>query len=143
MAPDRKQRDVLARAARTGARAGGLVIEASCHCGAVRIEVAEPPRQLTSCNCSLCHRLGVLWAYYHPDQVTIAAGAGTTVPYVQGDRTLAVHHCPACGCVTHWEPVLKDGADRMAVNARLMAPAEIEGVPVRRFDGASTWRCLA
>ena len=79
------------------------MIEASCHCGAVRIDVEVPPAQLTSCNCSLCRRLGTLWAYYRPGQVRIAQGAGTTVPYIQGDRTLAVHHCPTCGCVTHWE----------------------------------------
>lgn len=64
------------------------------------------------------------------------------MPYVQGERTLAIHHCPTCGCVTHWERVKKEGADRMAVNARLMTPADIADVPVRRFDGASTWTYL-
>ena len=118
------------------------MIEASCHCGAVRIELAEPPRQLTSCNCSLCRRLGALWAYYHPDQVRIAKGAGTTVPYVQGDRTLEMHHCPTCGCTTHWAPLDRPAADRMGVNARLIRPADIEGVRVRRLDGASTWKYL-
>jgi hypothetical protein len=120
----------------------GTLIEASCHCGAVRIEVAERPQRLTSCNCSICHRLGTLWAYYHPNQVTFAAGAGTTVPYVQGERTLEIHHCPTCGCVTHWESVKKVGAEKMAVNARLMKPADIADVLVRRFDGASTWTYL-
>jgi hypothetical protein len=117
------------------------MIEASCHCGAVRMEVAERPQQLTSCNCSICRRLGVLWAYYHPDQVTFLRGRGATVPYVQGDRTLAIHHCPTCGCVTHWES-LKTEVDRMAVNAQLIDPAEIADVRVRRFDGASTWTYL-
>jgi hypothetical protein len=118
------------------------VIEASCHCSAIRIEAAERPRQLTSCNCSLCRRLGALWAYYRRDQVTFVAGAGTTVAYVQGDRTLEMHHCPTCGCVTHWESVKKGGAERIAVNARLIDPAEIADVPVRRLDGASTWTYL-
>jgi hypothetical protein len=119
-----------------------LMIEASCHCGTVRIEVAERPRQLTSCNCSLCRRHGALWAYYRPDEVRIVAGAGMTVPYVQGDRTLETHHCPTCGCVTHWESVKTEGSDRMAVNARLMAPVEIADIRIRRFDGASTWTYL-
>jgi hypothetical protein len=118
------------------------MIAASCHCGAVRIEVADRPRELTSCNCSLCRRLGALWAYCPPDRVRFTAGAGKTVPYVQGDRTLEMHHCPTCGCLTHWESTDKTAAGRMAVNARLMAPADIEGVPVRRFDGASTWTYL-
>jgi hypothetical protein len=115
-------------------------MEASCHCGAVRIEVEVPPAQLTSCNCSLCRRYGTLWAYYRPAQVRIVQGAGTTVAYVQGERTLAAHHCPTCGCVTHWASLT--GADRMAVNARLMDERDIEGVRVRRLDGASTWAYL-
>jgi hypothetical protein len=118
------------------------MLEPSCHCGAVQIKVAARPQQLTSCNCSLCRRLGTLWAYYHPDQVRITRGAGTTVAYVQGDRTLAVHHCPTCGCITHWEPTEKGRADRVAVNARLMEEQDIEGLPVRRFDGASSWEYL-
>jgi hypothetical protein len=121
-----------------GAKLDEPMIEASCHCGAVRIEVAERPRQLTSCNCSLCRRHGALWAYYHPDEVKIVAGAGMTVPYVQGEGILETHHCPTCGCVTHYESVEKQGADRIAVNARLMAPAEIADVRIRHFDGASS-----
>ena len=115
------------------------MIEASCHCGAVRLQVAERPQWLTSCNCSLCRRLGTLWAYYHPDQVSITTGAASTVPYIQGDCSLEMHHCPTFGCVTHWESVNKDGADRIGVNARLMSHADIEGVRIRRFDGASSW----
>ena len=118
------------------------MIEASCHCGAVRMEIAEKPQRVTSCNCSICHRLGTLWAYYHPDQVTFTAGAGTTVPYAHGERSLAFHHCPTCGCVTHWASLREEYADRMAVNARLMKPEDIADVPVRHFDGADTWTYL-
>jgi hypothetical protein len=50
------------------------VIEASGHCDAMRIKVAERPRQLMSCNCSICRRLGTLWADYSPDQVTFVCG---------------------------------------------------------------------
>jgi hypothetical protein len=117
------------------------MIEASCHCGAVRFEVAEPPPRLTSCNCSLCHRMGALWAYYRPDQVTFVAGAGTTVAYAQGDRTLATHHCPTCGATTHWES-LKADTDRMGVNARLMDRGVTADIPIRHLDGADTWTYL-
>jgi hypothetical protein len=119
------------------------MIEASCHCGAIRLQVATRPERLTSCNCSLCRRYGTLWAYYRPDQVTFAAGAGRSVPYIQGDKTLAVHHCPTCGCVTHWEGLIEGRKEeRMAVNARLMQPEDIANIPVRHFDGASTWTYL-
>lgn len=91
------------------------MVEASCHCGALQIAVGERPAELTACNCSPCRRLGTLWAYYRPQQVGIVQGAGATVHYVQGDRTLAVRHGATCGCITHWSSLT--GADRMAVNA--------------------------
>jgi hypothetical protein len=118
------------------------MIEASCHCGAVKLRIAEKPEKLTSCNCSICHRLGTLWTYYHPNQVAFVSGKGTTVPYIQGDRTLALHHCPTCDCVTHWESIQDEYKDRMGVNARLMKRDDIADVPVRRFDGADTWTYL-
>ena len=114
--------------------------EASCHCGAVRIQTPKP-EQLAECNCSLCRRTGGRWAYFTPDEVSFRAGEGTTVGYVQGDRTLATHHCPGCGCTTHWVG-LGDFSDRVAVNARLMSASDLEGVRVRRFDGADTWTFL-
>jgi hypothetical protein len=116
-----------------------IVIEASCHCGAVKMQVVERPESITSCNCSLCHRNGARLAYHVQAQVVFAAGKARTVAYVQGDRTLETHHCPTCGCVTHWESVRKGAAERIAVNTRLMDPADIAGVRVRHLDGADTW----
>ncbi|MCT7374815.1 GFA family protein [Chelativorans salis] len=118
------------------------MFEATCHCGAVKIQASAEPAWLNECNCSVCRRLGTLWTYYHPSEVTFLEGAGKTVAYLWGDRGLEFHHCPTCGCTTHWEPVRKEGAERMAVNARLMDPAKIAGIRVRHFDGAESFRYL-
>lgn len=117
------------------------MIEASCHCGAVRLEVARPPVSVTDCNCSICRRLGVLWAYYRPDEVRIMAAPGATRAYVWGDRCLEFHHCQSCGCTTHWAS-LDAAIDRMGVNARLLAPANLAGAKVRELDGAGTERYI-
>ena len=115
------------------------MIEASCHCGGVQLEVdTEPPQQLTSCNCSVCRRLGTLWAYYRPAQVRVT---GETTTYIWGDKMLALHRCVTCGCVTHWV-LLAPGGDRMGVNARLMAPEVVAAARIRRIDGADTWKYL-
>lgn len=118
------------------------MIRATCHCGAIEIEVSKRPERLTSCNCSVCRRLGVLGAYYPPDEVVVRAEAGALVPYIWGDKTLALLHCKTCGCMTHWEILDPEKRDRIGVNARMLDPVEIEGVPVRRFDGADTWKFL-
>jgi hypothetical protein len=113
------------------------MVEASCHCGAVRLSVTAAPVEVTECNCSICRRLGARWAYYSPTDVKLPK-AGTTQPYVWGDRMLAFHRCRSCGVTTHWQSL--DGAkDRMAINARNFDDLEWDRVRIRHFDGATTW----
>jgi hypothetical protein len=95
------------------------MVEASCHCGAVRLELSEPPRDVFECNCSICRKLGVLWAYYQTSQVTIHAAPDATLVYSWGDRKLGFHTCKTCGCTTYWK-ALEPGHPRMGMNARLV-----------------------
>lgn len=81
------------------------MIEGHCHCRAVRVAVPVRPETLGDCNCSLCSRLGTLWGYYPSSEVSITDPEKKLVGYVQGDRTLTMHHCGVCGCITHWSPV--------------------------------------
>ena len=111
------------------------MIEASCHCGAVRLEIAAEPEEVTNCNCSICRRYGILWAYYPLAQVRVRADLATDI-YMWGDRAVEFHRCPSCGCVSHWSPVDRS-LDRMGVNARLMAPEILANARIRQFDGAS------
>ena len=113
------------------------MIEATCHCGAVRMEIARPPEEITDCNCSICRRLGVLWAYYPPGDVNFAEGARATGAYSWGDWTIAFHHCRTCGCPTHWIGLGERKSDRMGVNARLIDPEILKDVRIRKLDGAS------
>ena len=111
------------------------MIKAACHCGAVQLEIAAPPETLTQCNCSICRRLGALWAYYERDQVKVIGAADATGAYVWGDRCIEFHHCRTCGCSTHYDSL--GDFNRRAVNARLMAPDVIADTPRQQFDGAS------
>lgn len=107
------------------------MIDASCHCGAVRFTVEAAPGEVNDCGCSICRRYGALWAYYHPSQVRFDADGGATDVYMWGDRILEFHRCRGCGCVTHWAAV--DRAwPRMGVNARMMPPEALAGVTVLR-----------
>ena len=117
------------------------MVEASCHCGGVRLEIDVAPTQVTDCNCSICRRYGTLWAYYAPGQVQQKQPGGATNTYMCNDRQLEFHRCATCGCVTHWAAV---DADRewMGVNARLMDPEVLSHARVRRLDGADTWKYL-
>ena len=112
------------------------MIHASCHCGAVVLDIARPPIEVTDCNCSVCRRYGVLWAYYPLAEVEVRAAAGTDT-YLWGARATAFHRCRTCGCVTHWSAV-DPSRDRTGVNARLLPPEILGQARVRRLDGAVT-----
>ncbi|MEJ0060200.1 MAG: GFA family protein [Terricaulis sp.] len=112
------------------------MIEASCHCGAIKFSAPTAPEKVNACNCSICRRYGTLWAYYAPRDVHFAADNGPTDIYMWGDRELEFHRCHTCGCVTHWA-ALDKSYERMGVNARLMATEVVEAAEMYRGDGAA------
>jgi hypothetical protein len=113
------------------------VLTATCHCGAVRVEVPAPPASLTDCNCSICRRYGVLWAYYPCSAVRVRAAPGATAEYAWGEEVLRFVRCRTCGCLTHWERIVPVQGSKMGVNARNFEPAALQGVPTVLLDGAS------
>lgn len=108
------------------------MIGGSCHCGAVTIALPRAPEWVASCNCSLCTKTGTLMAYYPDAEVRVE---GETMPYIWGDRMIGIHHCPVCGCGTHWATLGEDFG-RMGINARLLDGFAEAGVAVRLMDNA-------
>ncbi|MBC7985560.1 MAG: GFA family protein [Sphingomonadaceae bacterium] len=109
-----------------------MTVRGSCHCGAVTIAVPRAPEWVGQCNCSLCLKLGWLVAYYPDAEVRVE---GETVAYVWGDRMIGIHHCPTCGCGTHWKTLGEDFG-KMGVNARLLEGFDAGAVEVRKLDNA-------
>lgn len=118
------------------------MIRASCHCGAVRLEIARRPRQLTECNCSICRRYGARWAYYSREGVRVVGERGATSSYTWRNGIREFHRCQRCGCVTHYQRARQRGGGTIAVNTRMMEAEAIAGVRIRRLDGAATWKYL-
>ncbi|MBV8501808.1 MAG: GFA family protein [Paucibacter sp.] len=118
------------------------LLEGSCHCGRVKLRLPSIPEQGTRCNCSLCRRLGTVWAYFPLRTVHIEGHPEHTQDYVQGDRTLRTIRCKGCGCVTHWELVDAAPGSRHGVNLNNFPPALLERIHIRRFDGAESWTFL-
>ena len=118
---------------------------ASCHCGAVTLEMKRKPRKLTQCNCSLCRRYGALWAYFQRRSIRVRAEPNALAAYSWRDRRFEFFRCATCGCVTHYERTSKrkDASDMGAVNLRnIDDPAIVANVPIRLLDGALTWKVL-
>lgn len=118
------------------------MIEASCHCGALRLELPRAPRRLLSCNCSICRRNGGLWAYYDSSAIRRRYRRRDVETYAWGDRMIRYVRCRHCGCVLHHERTRKMTDGRVGVNMRNCDPAVIAKARVRRFDGARTWKFI-
>jgi hypothetical protein len=116
-----------------------MAMTATCHCGAVRIEVPRLPRTVTSCNCSICRRYGALWAYFAPKSVRVAAPPGGLSRYSWRRKVRLYFRCKRCGCVTHYKYRKAGRSNPVAVNAANFEPSALQGVRVRRLDGAKTW----
>ena len=115
------------------------MIEASCHCGKVKIRIPNSTETVTSCNCTICIRYGALWAYFEPKSVTVSCNKGALGSYRWGDKTIEFKHCKSCGCVTHYIPTECGKKDRMAVNFRLVPANILNSTKIRYFDAAETW----
>ena len=121
------------------------MITASCHCGAVTIEMARKPRKMTACNCSICRRYGAIWAYFQRKTVRVIAEQSCLTAYTWRNGVRQYMHCRLCGCVTHYERAEKraDGSDTLAVNMRnIDHPSLIASLPIKLLDGASSWDVL-
>lgn len=112
------------------------MIKAKCHCGNVELTTEYIPDTLTECNCSICRRLSAKWIYYKTQEVSITCNTYPTKTYIWGDKCIAFHHCPNCGCATHYSSVEGSGFDRIAINANMLEPNVIKNLKTRRFNGA-------
>jgi hypothetical protein len=123
------------------------MIEGACHCGAVRWKFDVVPKSATTCNCTICRRYGVLWAYDLKGDRTEFSGPISS--YVRSSNThhepgVAFHFCAVCGCVTHYRAFKPDaeGRVRTAVNLRMAEPEAIAHLPIVRWEGLQSFTSL-
>lgn len=111
-------------------------MDASCHCGDVTIRLAAAPAEVTDCNCSLCRKYGVLWAYYPTSDILASPDPALTDTYASGGKNVDFHRCKRCGCITHWEPRRKTRTT-WGINARLLPVEVLASASIKKRDGAS------
>jgi hypothetical protein len=118
------------------------MLNLSCHCGQIRVQIEKRPDHVNECNCTLCSKTGARWAYFPPSEVSVE---GTTQGYCRDDKddpAARVHFCSRCGSTTHFtlteSAVAKFGNGMMGVNMGLADERELAGLELRYPDGR-TW----
>jgi len=72
--------------------------KASCHCGAVKVELDFDTAAPTSrCNCSICSKTRWWGANVKLDAVRALSGEENTFVYSWGSKSIALHICKTCG----------------------------------------------
>jgi hypothetical protein len=124
---------------------GAETMTGSCHCGDAGWILTGDPGSITACNCTLCRRLGALWAYdYEDGRITVRGPTQSYTRRGKANPALEIHFCPTCACVTHWRGARleDDGRRRIAVNVRLASPDVVAHLPIDHFDGLDTFEDL-
>jgi hypothetical protein len=108
------------------------VHKASCHCGAVVMELDLPdgivnPRR---CNCSICRRKGAIAATVPLSGLRIVKGEETLRLYQFNTRSAKHYFCSVCGIYTHHQR--RSNPDQYGYNVGCLEgvdPFEIQDVP--------------
>ncbi len=79
------------------------VKKATCHCGAVELEIDLPNglQNIRRCNCSLCRRKGAVMAMAPLAALTVSRGEKNLGIYQWNTRTAKHYFCKTCGIYTH------------------------------------------
>lgn len=120
-----------------------MKLTGSCHCGATKFEVAAAPSSVTRCTCSICSKLGALWAYYRPEDFKLQERPSCETTYRWSTKTVAFKFCSACGCSTYNETfdwsTGEAGTPVISVNVRLFDDFDLDTVRVDVIDGKNQW----
>ncbi|MEQ1715325.1 MAG: GFA family protein [Hyphomicrobium sp.] len=114
------------------------MLTGTCHCGTIGWTFDGLPDSATACNCTLCRRYGVLWAYdYEGEKIRISGPAAAYTRVDVSKPALEILFCPKCAGVAAWRSTQtgSEGRRRIAVNLRLTEPGPIADLPIDHFDG--------
>jgi len=111
---------------------------ASCHCGAVVLELHLPegivdPRR---CDCSMCRRRGAVVASVPLSGITIVQGEASLKLYQFNTKTAKHYFCSHCGIYTHHQR--RSNPDQYGYNVGCLEgvnPFDLGSVPIK--DGVN------
>lgn len=112
-----------------------MTYQGSCHCGQIRFSVEGELSEVTSCNCSICQRKGVLMWFLPRSALTLLTSAEQMSTYTFNKHVIQHRFCPNCGIHPFGEGVSPDGSEMVAVNARCLENIDLSTLKVNHFNG--------
>ncbi|NGP18255.1 GFA family protein [Devosia aurantiaca] len=134
-----------------------MSLTASCHCGAVKVELSAEPNNAHECNCSFCRRSGAIWSNYPREQITDGPTDQQAI-YSANDGPNRHYFCAHCGMHVwgdspDWSSAFnndgtpKDGVDpnvvpdkrSYQVNLRMIDGLALDKIDIEQMDGLNNW----
>jgi hypothetical protein len=103
-----------------------------CHCGAVRYEVEADLAKVIECNCSHCHKKGLLLDFVDKDKFKLLSGEENLVDYRFNKKSIRHLFCKTCGVESFAEGV---SFPKMAINVRCLDGVEPKDLKIEPYNG--------
>ena len=106
-----------------------------CHCGMVRYECTSDLAMITACNCSICTKKGLHFAFLPPQSFQLRAGADSLKDYLFNKRAIRHQLCIECGVDVFAQGEKPDGTQVIALNVATIDQIELSKLKMTPVDG--------
>jgi hypothetical protein len=107
-----------------------------CHCGAYRYDVSTDLEKVIVCNCSRCHKLGLVLTFVAPEAFTLTTGGESALTDYRFNKKVIQHlFCPTCGVESYARGKGPDGTEMIAINVRCLDGVELDSLTLTPVNG--------
>lgn len=108
----------------------------ACHCRAVTFEVtAQPFTAGMVCNCSHCHKKGLVLTFVPRDQFSLKRGESNLTHYTFNKGVIDHQFCATCGTQAFAYGADENGNEMAAINLRCIDDLDIDELELNTFNG--------
>jgi hypothetical protein len=107
-----------------------------CHCGKFRYEVDADLEKVITCNCSHCHKKGLVLAFVPEHQFRLTEGTEAELTDYQFNKKL-IHHlsCPVCNVQSFGRGENSKGEKLVSLNVRCLDDVELSDLTITQVNG--------
>lgn len=107
-----------------------------CHCGAVRYEVETDLAKVITCNCSHCHKKGLVLTFVPESQFRLTKGSDDELTEYRFNKKVIRHlFCPVCGVQPYGRGQNSAGEKLVAINVRCLDGVELDTLDITPVNG--------
>ena len=106
-----------------------------CHCGLVRFECTTDLAMVTACNCSICTKRGLHFAFVAPERFQLRAGEDNLTEYLFNKHAIRHQSCNDCGVEVFARGSKPDGTAVVALNVAGIDGIELAKLKMTPVDG--------